>query len=321
MPDAQKQIFPDWLRRLDPLLEAEDTNTLFQLFYPRHSIRSIFLLHGFQLYQTFLPIHTLFLFIFLLVIFNPLCALIIFIMILWIVQKLLQTKPLLPAPRIMSPTISRTLCQILKPNRAQFPIVLDLWQSGIKGNEILEAMYLELRARTWKLFFVFMVLSVICGTSILIYFSLQIEEVLSPLIVIIIVSSCYIFFHSKFFQGPSIATKNHIAKIFLSWCSDHPVLQTNYPSIPFESIRRGCLSTPMIYFFIYLPTSFMFTLIVRQFSAFLGFQVIFLMVFMIFIYPLRQERALSAIRQMLSSDADLAFDHFVRARVLEDPDA
>lgn len=167
----QRKAFPQWLRRLDPTLEAEDTNAIFQAFRDRRLYH-----RGGKPFSRFLRRH-------LLVYTGPvfttlLCTLFTFFMyhLLGCLGFLLAFGLIPVCYRIFNETIFRKnhlpwyLGSVVSTERVQDQIALDLWLSGVKGHEILECIYLEKRLLEWKWTLVFHLVATTLGIALYLYY-------------------------------------------------------------------------------------------------------------------------------------------------------
>ncbi|MBX3729075.1 MAG: hypothetical protein KF858_07800 [Candidatus Sumerlaeia bacterium] len=148
-PDLEP-AFPRWLRRADPWLATEDSNTLYQLFRARRlskrpslpgilgRIVAIFLaLLGVLLCFTFV----LFSCLFCIAPLIPPACFALWLPLSWHRQRRPNPEPRLPA----------TVSGIFSYRCCLTQAATDIWLVGFSGREVLEAIFLEHRERSWAL--------------------------------------------------------------------------------------------------------------------------------------------------------------------------
>lgn len=141
-----KRLFPDWLRRLDPLLAAEDTNPLFEAVR-RHELRrrrrfapgaeqigEITWFVGVQLGRLMLTV----------------VLLVLTVVTVGLTRRWLQqvARELNKPHRLAASLVPARVDRIFGGHRFAEQVAVDLWLAGLTGREVLEALYLEQR-REW----------------------------------------------------------------------------------------------------------------------------------------------------------------------------
>lgn len=139
-----KPLFPDWLRRLDPLLAAEDTNPLFEAIRLHERRRRWELAAGAeQVGELAARIGML---------ATRLVAVVVLLVVTvatvgltrrWLLQI---ARDLARPHRLAASLVPARVDRIFGGNCFTEKVAVDLWLTGLTGREVLEALYLERRS-------------------------------------------------------------------------------------------------------------------------------------------------------------------------------
>lgn len=167
--------FPEWVKRLDPLLQGEETNTPYRLFRARRLSSRGFVHHGTLLPRVVEAVGPLFNGVWAFVrgslsVLLPLLVLVILLLNgrvvaffvglgVWVLfwDRIIREgrtvlSPLLRALGHRKHSDTRMpfrVSDVYNPVRYWERAAVDLWLAGARGGEIAEALYLEHRERTW----------------------------------------------------------------------------------------------------------------------------------------------------------------------------
>lgn len=146
-----RPAFPQWLRELDPLLEAEDTNPIYEAFRRRRTV------HARARIGTWLrPAQWT------TAVFYGAIVLLSILLVVWLMQLIgccaipigflpgLLVARRLQRHRIAGTHLPRYLSDVYSKGGYVEHAAIDLWMSGLRGRDAVEAIYLETRERRWK---------------------------------------------------------------------------------------------------------------------------------------------------------------------------
>ncbi len=143
-----KKPFPDWYRRLDPLLDGYKTNAIWEAFYERRNNHSKRMFRRTKLKGSMSPGY---------IFASILLALVTVVLFIWIgCCGLLPLFLLLPL--LQMGTVKKTITgawlpfdlrRVFGSSGVLESAAIDIWQTGASGRTIFEALYIEQRASQW----------------------------------------------------------------------------------------------------------------------------------------------------------------------------
>ncbi len=158
MPENERELpspppaFPDWLRRFDPLLAAEDTNALYQAFRLRRTVhaRPTMAAHLRTLWSWDIASHGIVLNFILLVLALALSRFIGLLAIPALFVLLLFSYASFRVHRRRTPHLPLTVSQVFTRDGLHESAAREIWLAGFTGRDVLEAIYLEKREKPWN---------------------------------------------------------------------------------------------------------------------------------------------------------------------------
>lgn len=221
-----KRAFPEWLRRLDPMLNAEDSNAVFEAFRRRRKVhaRGRFLT---SLKYSFAGASVQQLALYGVVIvasvvafaFLGCCAIPIVAVALTIIGRSFQRG------RVQKGVMPRRLEQVFSVSGFMETQAIDLWLSGATGRDVLEALYLERRERNWLATILVMVLLGMVAVGIYLYLAKP-WHIVGAMVVLSIVWITYELTWMLLVGGMGTLHENVLKNRVVSWGSASLVADT-----------------------------------------------------------------------------------------------
>lgn len=218
-----KRAFPNWLRKLDPLLAAEDTNHLFQAFRAR---RLEYGPKGWRRYfskshlkGSLLPalIGTAIVLTGIIAFFTLGCCALLFIMA---VAPLIYRK--ISKRRITEAFLPMRLAGVFHQGGFHEQAAIDIWLTGASGQEVAEAIYLERRENSCRLIAGVMVAAWIIGIATFCWY----EPPVSPHSIAVCLTSIYFAWELCILLlvlGIDSVVYRDLASRFAVWRGDEPL--------------------------------------------------------------------------------------------------
>lgn len=324
-----RPAFPRWLRRIDPLLAAEDTNTLYQAFRERRQrrswmariadARSEFMIVGFATGGLVLLVYVL-------ARFGCLACLAALVPIIAFLAIASATRH----RRIQSRRLPNSVSGVFSLRGFHEQAAIDLWLTGSGGREIVEAIYLEQRQANWPVGMLYNLGIALLLTGLLMRHPYAGTIWYFPRLVFIFSFLCFAVTMAglSIVTGMAMVRDYCIEPIVMAWKADSQFLRSISSGV--SSYVRQATSIALSVFV--LPVTFGILVLMISpnrdsperpdpvgwlMAALIMFAITYL--FGLFIRTSRSVYA--AAFTSTADEAALQFEHFMRRRVMKDSDA